>query len=949
MENNNDISLFEKIVFVDNIPSEDEAQRLSSKYPFAVFISDHDNTYNENITNIYEASNERDWNQFAFNNLWKGGKRLTKFNNIDFENSSVNMDTFTIDLEFDMQKGLLSLKAKAKVDGYKIVGFIQRKGEEDYVTYLNKKDILKNIRSRSEEDHHIENITENEFENDSAMFDEFTTDTFYNNKVLLGFNNGQDATDGFDTIDNKFYIIVSFEAQDVESLYSVPANAYNIYSIDDEFSVTAAPMFIEDKLKQIININNTEEKENLIQSILKYTKNISYSGVKQRCVIYEISINKNVEPDNQDDDSLVSFGFESLKNIQQMDIAYLFSYVNPTGFELKANIENNWVTIDQNNSRENYFMPGTRTEFMLNIYPENVRKLKLPISVTSREQGGTTEYLIYDTDTTSTTLYNFNTQDPDSIPTNSVIFSIYTPSDFIYDNAQTAFLNLQCRNYKDYPWSTVSDDGLLRYKCNEIKLTQYIYKELELSNPWSNSNVIKSGDSVDYSMSSAYALFYNNDNSITKKWIITDSDDDFKGLLIIHQHSENNVDLSTISNPLILEDTTVSTPELDKYSQYITTHNIPIGTQKTITIPWISSTTETVDGSGKRRTNDYIYGLYSYHGYEKKDFNKYIKQDTLKNIYIVTNAGTQQNPDYKYGLQFTKSIYEGDEDLYIEKGDYVETINGQSVPYIAFEYEKGQIINGYHWFFNDNMTNLKNKLVIQYKIGQTTYNVPSEDISIVNNQIKIKSGEDVENARYYTAYIKIDDFISNNIEAMAEKLLVDWWIYIGKFNTTTSGNTIVYNPISSLPTTTVPTGFILKEDDSRNNLNDADPAMRVAMHKGGWIHLGKVELRDARLQRYDPNGTPPGYVTINSVSEIWPWSSNCFIDSETTREGEQYIIILPKDLFVKDTIDECSQNLIDNNYVIQNNNGNYIEYLMDDGYGYGQFNLTIAKRSNILT
>jgi len=932
MENNNDISLFEKIVFVDNIPSEDEAKRLSSKYPFAVFISDHNN----DIENINTVSNGRDWNQFAFNNLWKGGKRLTKFNNIDFENSSVNMDTFTIDLEFDMQKGLLSLKAKAKVDGYKIVGFIQRKGEGDYVTYLNKRDISNNIRSGR-----ITNITENEFESDSERFDEFTTDPIYDNKVLLGSNSAQSATDGFDTIDNKFYIIASFEAQDVESLYSVPANAYNIYSIDDEFSVTAAPMFAEDKLKQIININNAEEKDNLIQSILKYTDNLLYSDVKQRCVIYEISINKNIEPDNQDDDSLVSFAFESLKNIQQMDIAYLFSYVNPTGFELKANIENNWVTIDQNSLKENYFMPGTRTEFMLNIFPENVRKLKLPISVTSRVQNGTTEYLIYDTNTASTTLYNFDTQDSNSVPTNSVIFSVYTPSDFIYNNAQTAFLNLQCRNYKDYPWSTVSDAGLLRYECNEIKLTQYIYKGLELSNPWSNSTVIKSGDGVDYSMSSAYALFYNNDNSITKKWIITDNDDDFKGLLIIHQHSDNNVDLNTIANPLILEDTTETDNELSKYSQYITTYNVPIGVQKTIIIPWISSTTETVDGSGKRKTNDYIYGLYSYHGYEKKDFNKYIKQDTLKNIYLVVNLGTQQNPDYKYGLQFTKSIYEGDEDLYIEKGDYVETINGQSVPYIAFEYEKGQIVNGYHWFFNDNIANLKNKLVIQYKIGQTTYNVPSEDISIVNNQIKIKSGEDIENARYYTAYIKIDDFTSNNIEAMSEKLLVDWWIYIGKFNTTTSGNTTVYNPISSLPTTTVPTGFKLKDGDSRNVFT-GQSYVRHAVHKGGWIHLGRVELSTAIFQRYSPLD-PVGYQNVSSPSAIWEWSNYWFIDNEIDNPGDDYLIVIPKELYVGDTLGESSMQLVSNDYKITNNNGNYIEYIfMDDGNK--EFNLGIYKR-----
>ena len=39
-QNNNDISLFQKIIFVDNIPNEAEAKRLSIKYPFCVFVTD---------------------------------------------------------------------------------------------------------------------------------------------------------------------------------------------------------------------------------------------------------------------------------------------------------------------------------------------------------------------------------------------------------------------------------------------------------------------------------------------------------------------------------------------------------------------------------------------------------------------------------------------------------------------------------------------------------------------------------------------------------------------------------------------------------------------------------------------------------------------------------------------------------------------------------------------
>ena len=348
---NNDISNFEKVVLVDQIPSEQDAKDLSLRYPFVLFLTD-------STTDT----------PHAFSNIWKGGNRFTKFNNVNPRAKSVNLDTYSIDLDFDLETGLLSLTAVAKVDNYKVVGFLYKSGNEQYRTFLNKNE-LENLISydqSSEGRRTITNITLGEWEADRDSFENFTSSTFESTLNTIY---------EIDASDNKFYMIVSFESEKQDTLFSVPATAYSIYSNDTQFSVSANPAFAEDKLKQVIEIENMQAKNALVNKILKYTDKVEYNDSYQRCVIYEITVNENIEPDSVDDQTKVSFSYESLKNLAPIDVQLTYAYINPISFSINALVNGEWVPVDLTSENENYFIPGETSQFNIEILFAIINKI----------------------------------------------------------------------------------------------------------------------------------------------------------------------------------------------------------------------------------------------------------------------------------------------------------------------------------------------------------------------------------------------------------------------------------------------------------------------------------------------------------------------------------------------------------------------------------------------
>ena len=897
--NNNDISLFEKVVFVDNIPSEDNARDLSTRYPFALFISD----YGEFGKNGEESElpPTRDWNQFSFNNIWKDGKRLTKFNNVNPEKYSVNMDTFTIDLGFDIRTGLISLTSVAKVSGYDVVGFIQKHGTNEYSTYLNKTKIRQDINRNADAGSRITNVTMTEYNNDMGNFSEFTSTNFEGFRYYI---------EGFDTVNNKIYIITSFYAEDYEVLHSVPVNAFAVNSINEEFTISTKPVFIEDKLQEILDFDDPVEKQELFDLILKYTDNLKYSDKYQRCVVYELDIVKNIEPAyGATDTSVLTLSFESLKNVENInniDIEFLYSYVNPIGFELKGFIDNEWKTINQNSVNENYFMPGAATQFALTILPANVRKLNIEASLISRVSGGTQEFSVDNVNQSSETHYNYNpseVNDPYAETKSLINFSIIAPTDFTYsprgeNNAKQAFLNISASDLQT----------VVRYQISGIKLTQYLFRGLRLENPWNPIGVVTSGQQINYALPNPYAKFCDESNVITNEVKIKNNDPDMTVLLIMRPNDKYNIEVSSIVNPIILENNnSFNNYEIEKYASSISTKNVAIGSEVQMVMPWIKETIEGLDQDGKRTTTDYIYGLYNYHGYEVKDHNKYIKPDELVSISILSNNNT--------AISFTKALYDGDEDLLIKK------IN--NVP-ITFRYYNGQTVDGWSWFMNSSI----NKLLDYIKI-YSTYGTNKDDESTFNptiyqNQIKINSKEDIEYERFYYAYIEFNGLKSEEINARAKRLLVDWWMYIGPF--TGSGASIQPSTAYSNRNPSLAQGFWLKTNDTRNDLNNPNTYDRNAIHNGGWIHLGEVDLKTAKYSQYNP--ITNRYEQITNQYVIWESSENMGIDTGTTPNNLEYLVIIPKELRIKDFINTIGDYV--GEYSFTGNKGSYMGYKMYD-------------------
>lgn len=861
---NNDISNFEKVVLVDSIPSEDDARDLSIRYPFALFLTDPQ--------------------PHAFANIWKGGHRFTKFNNVNPRAKSVNLDTYSIDLDFDLETGLLSLNAVAKVDGYKVVGFLYKTGNEQYRTFLNKIELesLITYDQSVEGERTITNISREEWEEDRDSFDHFESYTF---ESTLNTINEIDAAD------NKFYMIVSYESKKQDSLYSVPASAYSIYSNDSEFSITANPMFAEDKLKQVINIENVQAKNALINKILKYTDNVTYNDTYQRCVIYEISVNENIEPDSPDDQTKISFSFESLKNLQPIDIQLTYAYINPTEFNITAFVNNEWVDVILDGERENYLMPGETSQIKVEILPQNVRKLRLDSILTTRAGQSSMEFKIGESNASTGSTYNYDINIANSETTNIMQFTLVAPSDFTKDISKRADLEIKIsKKIRVEPGFEVIDSADWKY----VKISQYVYRELDLpANPWSYAGISTSGNEIDYLLTYANAVFTNDSNTVSKKKAILPSDTLFLVNLLMHPKNNGNVEIATISSPLILNASNIPAATLEA-------NNISINEQTTITIPWIKST----DVNGNQ-TTDYIDVWYRYHGYETNTHKKYIKEDNLISISIKKNVGTISAPNYEYSLNFTKNSYGGSEPLYIEK---IANKN------IIFKYANGQEVDGYHWYFDDSMTTLKNYLQVYSTIaGQqnsTITNIPTTSISIESGKIKINSLSDTDNARNYYAYIKYGNLESDLINASTERLMVDWWIYVGARN----GN----NPSIQWESRTENPAFTYNATKSNMGAGLIE-SEKFVVHTGGWIHLGQVDLTEARFQRTNTSGIRE-YTSRQKI--IWESIPEIIISVEGNIEiGDTYLVIIPSELQIEDGIG-VTGDFVDN-YTFSGNLGTY--------------------------
>ena len=119
MGNTNNISAFEKIVFVDKINNEYDAEQLSKEYPFAFILTEKTQNGLEQGILYDEENNELLFskefgdvtkNNESSGNIWKGGKRITKFVNVNYNANVAHFDAYDLRIDFDQISGLLSFK-----------------------------------------------------------------------------------------------------------------------------------------------------------------------------------------------------------------------------------------------------------------------------------------------------------------------------------------------------------------------------------------------------------------------------------------------------------------------------------------------------------------------------------------------------------------------------------------------------------------------------------------------------------------------------------------------------------------------------------------------------------------------------------------------------------------------------------------------------------------------
>ena len=505
-QNNNDISLFQKIIFVDNIPNEAEAKRLSIKYPFCVFVTDD----NEDGPNGITPANANG----ASSNMWKGGHRLTKFINVDPEMDNIGMDTYSIKLTFDYDTGLLGIKTVQKIEAYKLIGITYKKKDNTWRTFINKTEINADMEAQRA------NVPLSEWEDDELNYDDLSYNEI-NESFLF---------DTIDAVDNKLYFIVRYFARDAQGLSTVPVQSFDLISNnEDKIDLIGNPEYAEQKLNNIVEGTGSTPKDQNISSIAKYT--CRYNQLNNEYaytdVMYELQLKDNATSATQ-----VSFSFGSLKDVfSPMNVIYNTGWINPLSFKLFINdVEIN------GNDKPFYVMPSDIARCVVKMTPSNVRPLQLSLSNLDEEFINLNAALVYNTIASD-----------DS--TNTFSFDIGCPSEFIYrEQASEALkstpLKYTIKNRDNYGNSSTIQHDSLQYQIN-----QYVYRGLELNNnPWTPYGLVTSGDQLGFNTYEVYALFAKTDLNDVKKRQVMPNDGDMTVRMELISTADN-FEPSTVNLP----------------------------------------------------------------------------------------------------------------------------------------------------------------------------------------------------------------------------------------------------------------------------------------------------------------------------------------------------------------------------------------------------------------
>lgn len=969
--NNNDISLFEKIAFVNNIPTENDAYELSNDYPFAVIVTE------QTEAGVRDGIKNNTVNKGS-GNIWLGGNRLTKFINVDQVNNSISMDTYSIVLKFDQESGLLSLGTQAKVDDYELSSIFYKDSNDNLRVYIDKAAMTIANGTTIDTNNTINwnwNTISDEYSSELNDMPGSTTNYIWN-------------IDTIDSKDNIFYMIVRFEASSYASLVSVPITSFNMLSDSQNSDISTYEIIDDcenasDFCASLIE-NNTDgytvynqSDINLIEKVtwgVPY-KDLSEGGRKPALyVMYRIKVNKNI-PDNTVTKSNLSFKFSTLssyftKGIRVNRSNTVINFINNNTDDIKLYVAN------EEASSNIFIMPNATKKLSLQINPKYVRNLKLYITSSNEEIttnnlsniiGLSNGFTITDIDENSTSEYiRINKKDNTTNYSNKFEFTIKAPESFTYqnngnnpDNTLLRFIIVKEDTIDDVLTQTIIYDSNItdtngdKHNYNVYKCT---YEGLEIPNlNWGTTDYILTSGQILYPLSTGdiFALFSNrissseniNSNTFIKVNINDkQNSNNANDRLDISLNFKDNVNPAA-QNHAVINYNTESQRISFGNEENVLPASIVVNARYTIKVPFIF---KTYTDSSNLAYNNSIEWIFSYHGYDtegNESFRKNINADKL--IEININEGLQFK--YNDALVTTNGIDSG-LDVIIDKN----LTNNET---IKFKYQNGQIINAYDYVFS-NLIDLKNAITIGPLNTSGISNQNVNDLSktyleIVNNKLTYHSDENTDENTYIYLELKYTDpnYNTNLISTdrkniLFKKIEIEWLIYVSAQKYTKSNDVYTEIPdsnyvlddvndtveiLSEIPT--FGTGAGNKAYGLR--ILSSNIGAGLTKYYGGWSYLGK--LVDGRLQYgslgYNSNTASKDILSINRGESL-----------ALTTEGEtqydswdaiNYLVVLPKFLSVTDAADNNILADLGNTIIKQYNDiiinkGVYSVYLFND-------------------
>lgn len=783
MGNTNNISAFEKIVFVDKINNEYDAEQLSKEYPFAFILTEKTQNGLEQGILYDEENNELLFskefgdvtkNNESSGNIWKGGKRITKFVNVNYNANVAHFDAYDLRIDFDQISGLLSFKKVAKIDNYKLVSLFYKEKNTDSLNnndykikaYVNKKKILEDFNNNylstyyfnvSDIDDFLKNfddinILKNIDEKDNIY--EMIEDPYIEGEEQEAIEKDK----GFiNSIDNKFYIVLRFEAESESTLNTVNVDTFNIISNNTniELKQNATVLNNQTDLKNFTHILDND----ILEILSKVTYNYRYlnnlygsNDIKHgRYIIYECEIQNF-----SNDLNSYNFMLKNADNLSDFNINLGKLYINPTAYKLIIN--ENEVDFD-NLDISTYMLPGSSVNCRFEVYPNKISDVTLHLDLPN-----STHFKFKTLNETDNNDYLDITNATDSISENNKFsFTIEATDNFrFYDGEQpsylqniTSLLNISLKN----------SDGNIFWQ-NNTKIRKYVwvgwkFDHIEDNNPYgyeinieSYLEGVTSGTKTGFNTGSIYCEFNTDINSPTDTIKYLDITNDVEASFVFEPGlPENNLDNNNGGLPV----------------------SVPCNKNISITVPFIF----------KKHDEAKFYITYKYKNISVEGDHVKIIPDMLASINISTGVTFNEYNNNEDDLNIIENT-ESSVPVEIKK-------HNSENRYIEFEYTNNFSINACKYIYK-TLEEFKDSILI----GLTGTNLEDNG---KNNQfgipyIKIENGKIIYSPNDATNNSNVIDLRltyyddnynmtikSNIINLVVKKLIIDYWIYLGEIHT----------------------------------------------------------------------------------------------------------------------------------------------------------------------